>query len=99
MLNEISISLSQRRYQPIPEHGQWLASVVRGHLAYYAVPGNTDASGGVSHPGRTIRSPRTRLNWTRISRLVHRWLPPAGVMHPSPALRFDVRIRGRSTVR
>jgi hypothetical protein len=23
--------------------GQWLASVVRGHHAYYAVPGNTDA--------------------------------------------------------
>jgi len=23
--------------------GQWLASVVRGHLAYYAMPGNTEA--------------------------------------------------------
>jgi len=28
-----------------PEQGRWLASVVRGHLAYYAVPGNIDAVG------------------------------------------------------
>ena len=27
----------------LPEQGQWLGSVARGHLAYYAVPGNTDA--------------------------------------------------------
>ena len=28
---------------PIPEQGRWLASVVRGHIAYYAVPGNIQA--------------------------------------------------------
>ena len=31
------------RHQPIPVQGQWRVSVVRGHLAYYAAPGNTDA--------------------------------------------------------
>ena len=35
--------LKRRRHLPIPEQGRWLASVVRGHLAYYAVPGNIDA--------------------------------------------------------
>lgn len=30
-------------HQPIPEQGRWLASVLRGHMAYYAVPGNTQA--------------------------------------------------------
>ena len=35
--------LQRRRHQPIPEQGRWLASVVRGHLAYYAVPGNSEA--------------------------------------------------------
>jgi len=35
--------LRRRMHHPIPEQGRWLASVVRGHLAYYAVPGNTDA--------------------------------------------------------
>jgi hypothetical protein len=27
----------------MPSPGRWLASVVRGHQAYYAVPGNSDA--------------------------------------------------------
>jgi len=35
--------LKRRRHRPIPEQGRWLASVVQGHRAYYAVPGNTDA--------------------------------------------------------
>jgi hypothetical protein len=27
-------------HQPIPEQGRWLARVVRGYFAYYAVPTN-----------------------------------------------------------
>jgi hypothetical protein len=42
-LVEVKDQLQQRRHLPVPEQGQWLASVVRGHTAYYAVPGNTDA--------------------------------------------------------
>ena len=42
-LAEVKDQLKRRRHHPIPEQGQWLASVVRGHRAYYAVPGNTDA--------------------------------------------------------
>ena len=42
-LRVVKEELRRRRHLPIPEQGQWLASVVRGHLAYYAVPGNTDA--------------------------------------------------------
>ena len=42
-LREVKLALMQRRHLPIPEQGRWLASVVRGHLAYYAVPGNSDA--------------------------------------------------------
>ena len=34
--------LKRRRHQPILVQGQWLASVVRGHLACYALPGNID---------------------------------------------------------
>jgi len=41
-LGEVKDQLKQRRHLPIPEQGRWLGSVVRGHLAYYAVPGNTD---------------------------------------------------------
>jgi group II intron reverse transcriptase/maturase len=42
-LSEVNDQLKRRRHQPIPVQGQWLASVVRGHLAYYAVPGNSRA--------------------------------------------------------
>jgi len=41
-LREVKTELMRRRHLPIPEQGKWLGSVVRGHLAYYAVPGNTD---------------------------------------------------------
>ncbi len=42
-LKEVHDQLKRRRHRPIPEQGRWLASVVRGHLAYYAVPGNVPA--------------------------------------------------------
>ena len=42
-LQEVNDQLKRRRHQPIPEQGKWLRSVVQGHIAYYAVPGNTDA--------------------------------------------------------
>jgi RNA-directed DNA polymerase len=42
-LRSVKIELMQRRHTPIPDQGQWLASVVRGHSSYYAVPGNNDA--------------------------------------------------------
>jgi len=105
-LSEINDQLKRRRHQPIPEQGQWLASVVRGHRAYYAVPGNTDAVAAFRtqvtrswYKALRRRSQRTRLNWTRMDRIAKRWLPPARVTHPFPELRFDVRTRGRSPVR
>lgn len=105
-LREIKEQLKRRRHHPIPEQGQWLASVVRGHRAYYAVPGNTDAVAAfrtqvTRHWYKTLRrrSQRTRINWARMNRLANRWLPPARVMHPFPETRFDARIRGRSPVR
>jgi hypothetical protein len=42
-LREIKEELLRRRHQPVPDQGRWLASVVRGHCAYYAVPGNSEA--------------------------------------------------------
>jgi hypothetical protein len=43
-LRQVHDQLKQRRYLPIPDQGRWLASVVRGHCAYYAVPGNDAAA-------------------------------------------------------
>ncbi len=105
-LREIKIELKRRRHRPIPEQGRWLHSVVRGHLAYYAVPGNTVTVAAfrtqvTRHWYKALRrrSQRTRLNWKRMDRLARRWLPSARVKHPFSDVRFAARTRGRSPVR
>jgi RNA-directed DNA polymerase len=105
-LREVKLALLQRRHLPVPEQGSWLASVVRGHLAYYAVPGNIDAvsafrTQAIRHWHRALkrRSQRHRLDWERMNRLSIRWLPPARIMHPWPDARFDGHTRGKSPVR
>ena len=94
-LKEVSLQLRRRRYLPIPEQGRWLASVARGHMAYYAVPGNASAVSAFRtqltrrwHKALQRRSQKTRINWTRMNRIATRWLPPARVMHPFPEARF-----------
>jgi group II intron reverse transcriptase/maturase len=94
-LREVNDQLKRRRHEPLPVQGQWLASVVRGHFAYYAVPGNTDAINDfrtqvTRHWYKALRrrSQRQRINWTRMNRIVSRWLPRARAMHPFPEVRF-----------
>ena len=91
---------------PIPNLGRWLASVVRGHLAYYAVPGNAQAVGAFRKQVtrywlKTLRrrSQRTTITWARMSRLEIRWLPKVCIMHPYPDVRLDAKTQGRSPVR
>ncbi len=105
-LAEVKDQLQRRLHLPIPEQGRWLGSVVRGHVAYYAVPGNTDAVAAFRsqvsrhwYKALRRRSQRTRLTWTRMHRLATRWLPPARMRHPFPSVRFDARTQGRSPVR
>ena len=105
-LKQVKDQLERRRHLPVPEQGRWLASVVRGHLAYYAVPGNGRAANAFRiqvsrHWLRALRrrSQRHRLTWERMNRLSARWLPPVRVLHPYPEVRFDVRTQGRSPVR
>ena len=42
-LREVKDQLRRRMHRPGPEQGRWLASVVNGHMAYYAAPGNRAA--------------------------------------------------------
>jgi RNA-directed DNA polymerase len=105
-LRAVKTELMHRRHDPIPDQGQWLASVVRGHSNYYAVPGNIDAVAAfhqqtVKHWRRALRrrSQRTRLTWKRMLRLDHRWLPTDRILHPWPNARFDARTQARSPVR
>jgi len=95
-LKMVSDQLRRRRYLPIPEQGRWLASVVRGHLNYYAVPGNFDAVHAFRtqvtrhwHQALRRRSQRGRkLTWAQMNRIVTRWLPPTRITHPFPEARF-----------
>jgi len=94
-LKQVKDQLTQRMHLPVPEQGRWLASVVRGHMAYYAVPGNIQAVAAfrdqvTRHWRRTLRrrSQKTRINWERMNRIATRWLPRARVMHPFPDVRF-----------
>jgi RNA-directed DNA polymerase len=97
-LAEVKDQLKRRRHLPIPEQGRWLASVVRGHFAYYAVPGNAQAIQAfrvqvTRHWLKALRrrGQRHRLNWERMNRISEHWLPPAHILHPYPEARFAAR--------
>jgi hypothetical protein len=97
-LREVNDQLKRRRHQPIPVQGQWLRSVLQGHMNYYAVPGNIDAVKAFStqatrHWFRALRrrSQRTRVNWERMNRIASRWLPKIRTMHPYPQVRLAAR--------
>ena len=105
-LKQVKAELRRRRHWPIPEQGRWLASVLRGHLNYYAVPGNIDSVSAFRDQVRWLwrqslrrRSQRHRMTWARYSRIAARWLPPARIVHPYPSVRFAARTQGRSPVR
>ena len=105
-LSKVKAELIRRRHLPIPDQGRWLASVLRGHCNYYAVPDNSQAINAfrfriIGHWLAALRrrSQRTRLTWKRMYRLAERWLPRVHILHPWPNDRFDARTRGRSPVR
>ena len=90
-LKAVNDQLKRRMHQPVPEQGRWLASVVRGHMAYYAVPSNHEAVAAFCDQVTRYwlkalrrRSQKTRIDWTRMVRIRKRWLPPVRVMHPFP---------------
>ena len=97
-LAEVKTQLRRRMHDPIPVQGRWLARVLQGHVAYYAVPGNSNAVSAFRyqvslHWRRTLRrrSQRGRITWARMGRYATRWLPQVRVMHPYPNVRFAAR--------
>jgi RNA-directed DNA polymerase len=105
-LKQVKAELRRRLHWPIPEQGRWLASVLRGHFNYYAVPGNIDAISAFRdqvrrHWRETLRrrSQRSRMTWERFGRIANGWLPRARIVHPYPSVRFAARTQGRSPVR
>jgi RNA-directed DNA polymerase len=105
-LKALRVETRRRRHQPIPDQGRWLASVLRGHDQYYAVPDNAEALSAFRHhllrhwyKALTRRSQRTKETWERMYRLQRRWFPPVRILHPWPDDRFVANTQGRSPVR
>ena len=105
-LRAVKTEMRRRMHHPIPEQGRWLASVLRGHYRYYAVPDNSEAlrcfqRQVLRHWQRALsrRSQKGRITWERAYRLAARWLPQPRILHPWPDRRFDARTQGRSPVR
>ena len=96
-LAEVKAELKRRMHDPVPELGQWLGSVLRGHLQYYGVPMNAPALNLFRFQVarlwyRTLcrRSQKGRVLWERMNRLIQRYLPPARICHPYPLRRMGV---------
>ena len=81
-LREIKEKLMATRHEGIDGQGQWLAQVLRGWMAYYAVPMSGSALSAFRHHmierwhGALMRrSQRRRLTWTRTKKVADRYLP------------------------
>src|SRR6202140_5391065 len=96
-LNEVKAELQRRMHEPIPEVGNWLQAVVRGHNRYYGVPMNRHALwsfrfqvGRLWYRALSRRSQNGRVLRDRMRRLTTRWLPLPTVCHPYPLRRMGV---------
>ena len=105
-LREIKERLMATRHDGIDGQGKWLAQVLRGWMAYYAVPMSGSAISAFRHHmierwhgGLMRRSQRRRLTWTRMKTIADRYLPFPRILHPWPEKRFLVTIQGGSPVR
>lgn len=97
-LKEIKLELKRRMHDPVPEVGQWLQAVVRGHCQYYGVPTNKPAlglfwlqMGRLWRQALSQRSQNGTITWERMMRLIRSWLPPPRICHPYPSERLRVR--------
>jgi RNA-directed DNA polymerase len=97
-LKQVGQRLRRKSSLPISLQGQWLGSVVRGHVNYYGVPGNIHALNGFRKQviRYWIRALRRRsqkgrnLTWLRFKRWVTKWIPPVRIVHPYPDQRLCV---------
>jgi RNA-directed DNA polymerase len=94
-LLEIKRRLRYRWHDPVPEVGKWLASIIRGHINYYAVPLNFPAVEAFHHQvvwlwkrALSRRSQKAHVTWERMRRIARRWLPRVRIVHPWPTARL-----------
>ncbi len=99
LVHKVVEQMRRFRHTPIDDQGTWLASVLRGHYAYFAVPTNLVSNRAVRHHVKVRwylslcrRSQRARaFSWRRMNVIAKRWLPMPNVIHPWPEQRFLVK--------
>ena len=97
-IKEVRQTLRRKSRLPISVQGQWLRSVIRGHVNYYGVPGNIEALRAFYRESVRAwmkalrrRSQKGRnLTWSRFKRWVEQWIPPVRTVHPYPNQRLCV---------
>ena len=94
-LRAVKAACQQRWHHPIPEVGRWLASVVRGHINYYAVPRNFEKVATFRNEviklwrrGLCRRSQKGHVTWARMLRIAGAHLPRVRIVHPWPEQRL-----------
>lgn len=92
-LKEIKEELRRRMHETVPEQGQWLRTVLKGHYQYYGVPFNYPALQQFYYQVKWLwrrqlsrRSQKGRITWERMDRLDRKWLPLPRICHPYPSL-------------
>jgi hypothetical protein len=97
-LKEVKASLMAPRHWPIEMQGRWLGAVVRGHLAYFSVPGNIQQVSAFREAVVRLwrralrrRSQKHALTWERMGKIADDWLPQPRILHPWPSIRFAVK--------
>ena len=96
-LRQIKEQLKATRHDGVEAQGKWLAQVLRGWLAYYAVPMSAPAIRAFRHHlvDRWLhairrRGQKHRLAWPRMKVIANRYLPHPRIKHPWPEQRFLV---------
>ena len=94
-LREIKMAFRWRWHDPVPEVGKWLASILRGHFNYYAVPLNFESLRAFQNQvirmwrrGLSRRSHKGHVTWKQMLRIARRFLPLPRIMHPWPDQRL-----------
>lgn len=97
-VKEVRVWLKRNRCFPVEKQGKRLASIMRGALNYYSVPGNYIAMAALRaeinkswYWALRHRSQKaTKLTWKTMQRILLKYVPFVRVIHPYPNERLHV---------
>ena len=100
-LAAIKEQLERRRHDPLGQTGRWLTSVVRGWQVYHAIPDNYPRLEQFDEAvtklwrrqlQRRSQKGKARWPWSRMQRLVLKYLPRPRILQPRPNPRHHARL-------